>query len=81
MFGTYCGYIEFDGVRYWDGRDVQPLHIELKKDLMILPSDWSNRIDIMELLKGEKALDEAQKSKEFLEELQRHDVKLRSKSD
>lgn len=63
MFGTYCGYIEFDGVRYWDGRDVQPLYIELKKEPMLLPSDWSYRVDIIELLKGEKAMEEAQKSK------------------
>jgi hypothetical protein len=46
VFGTYCGYIQFDGVRYWDGRDTTALHIELKKNINLLPSDWSYRKDI-----------------------------------
>lgn len=56
---------------------MQPLHIELKKNINLLPSDWSNRIDIIEFLKDPNHLDEAQKSKEQLEEIQRNDAKLR----
>ncbi len=66
VFGSYCGYIEFDGERYWDGRDIQPLHIETKKNINLLPSDWSHRIDIIEFLKDPEHLDEAQKCKERL---------------
>lgn len=76
-YGTYCGYIEFDGERYWDGRDMQPLHIELKKNIPLLPSDWSHRIDIIEFLKDPEHLETAQKCKEELEEIQRKDAKVR----
>lgn len=24
VFGTYCGFIEIDGIRYWDARDFDP---------------------------------------------------------
>jgi hypothetical protein len=23
VFGNYCGYIDFDGVRYWDQREIE----------------------------------------------------------
>ncbi len=25
--GTYCGYLNFDGVRYWDGRHMKPFRV------------------------------------------------------
>ena len=28
--GTYCGYLEFDGIRYWDARDFEPYPIHLR---------------------------------------------------
>lgn len=63
VFGTYCGYIEFNGARYWDGRDTSALHIELKKDIDLLPSDWSYRKDVEEFLKNPRELEYAQKCK------------------
>ena len=27
--GTYCGYINFDGVRYWDGRYLKSFRVTL----------------------------------------------------
>lgn len=70
--GTYLGYLEFDCVRYWDVREVNifPLIIKIS-----LPSDSDCRNDL-KLLKNEM-MDEAQEAKETLEELQRHDRKLR----
>jgi hypothetical protein len=70
--GTYLGYLEFDCVRYWDAREVNifPLIIKLS-----LPSDSDCRNDL-KLLKNEM-MDEAQEAKETLEEIQRHDRKLR----
>lgn len=56
---------------------MHALHIELKKKIHLLPSDWSYREDIIELLGGEENVDVAQKTKEHLEEVQRHDAKLR----
>lgn len=25
--GTYCGYLNFDNVRYWDGRFIKPFKV------------------------------------------------------
>lgn len=30
FYGTYCGFINFDGVRYWDGRYLQGVKIKLE---------------------------------------------------
>lgn len=27
--GTYCGYLNFDGVRYWDGRFIKPFRVKI----------------------------------------------------
>lgn len=29
FYGTYCGFLDFDGVRYWDGRHMQGFKIRL----------------------------------------------------
>jgi hypothetical protein len=29
FYGTYCGFINFDNVRYWDGRLIQGIKIKL----------------------------------------------------
>lgn len=29
FYGTYCGFLTFDGVRYWDGRFMQGIKIRL----------------------------------------------------
>lgn len=53
------------------------MHIELSKNIQLLPSDWSHRKDIQDLLYRPNDMDHAQKAKEDLEQLQRNDTKLR----
>ena len=57
--GTYCGYMNFDGVRYWDGRYLQGFKINLEEKP--LESDFRNREDLIMLKEGK--LTEAQVSK------------------
>lgn len=28
VFGTYLGYVNFEGVRYWDGRKTKPFRLQ-----------------------------------------------------
>lgn len=72
--GTYLGYLEWDGVRYWDARHVRPFPINY---LQVLASDSETRKDICVLRTGN--VDLAQRAKEELEEIQRRDRKLRDK--
>lgn len=74
LTGTYLGYLEFDRVRYWDVRTVNPFSI---KYTQILNSDSELRKDILALRTGE--INYAQQAKEELENLQRLDRKLRGK--
>ena len=55
--GSYCGYVEIDGIRYWDARDFEPYEITMSKNT--LESDWSFRPDLKELIKG--SLESSQK--------------------
>ena len=76
--GNYMGYVDFDGVRYWDLRDEAQFPKHFKPDLAEanpLPSDSTKRLDRMFL--RELDYDTAQNEKENLEELQRKDRKLR----
>lgn len=70
--GTYLGYMDFDGKRYWDARYMHPFPIEFET---VIPSDADYRGDL-QFLKTEK-VDQAQRVKEGLENLQRSDRKLR----
>ena len=76
--GNYMGYVDFDGVRYWDLRDEphQPKHL---KPIWIqegcLESDSSLRKDRMYLCMSD--YDAGQIAKEDIEEEQRKDQKLR----
>ena len=72
--GTYLGYLEWNGVRYWDARFVRPYSI---KYMQVLHSDSENRKDICVLRNGNVEL--AQRAKEELEDLQRVDRKFREK--
>ena len=72
--GTYLGYLDFDGVRYWDARFLRPFEINY---LRVLESDAENRKDILVLRSGN--VDFAQAAKEELENIQRNDRKLRTK--
>jgi hypothetical protein len=57
--GSYCGFLNFDGVRYWDGRHMQGFKIKLEEKA--LNSDFHNREDLINLAEGK--LEEAQVSK------------------
>ena len=74
LFGTWLGYLEFDGIRYWDVRHIKPSEIKCNPNL---PSDSENRKDLKLLREG--LVDQAQAAKEETEELQRHDRKMREK--
>lgn len=55
VYGNYCGYIDFDGVRYWDHREVDQVWQEytpLPKD-KVLPSDSIFRVDARTLESGD----------------------------
>lgn len=72
------GYIDFDKIRYWDLRDEDQFPKHFKPDYPdpdALPSDSMKRED--RLLLCEDDYEAAQNEKENLEELQRHDRKLR----
>ena len=44
------GYIDFDGVRYWDTREPEKWYTEMNDwDVDCLPSDASRRLDIITL--------------------------------
>ena len=76
------GYLNFDGVRYWDIRDKDKFHFPLRQEDApsdSLPSDSIKRTD--RLFLEERPVDEAQTEKERLENLQRHDRKLREECD
>lgn len=47
FYGTYCGFINFDNVRYWDGRYIQGVKIRLEDKP--LESDFRNRDDLKRL--------------------------------
>eukprot|EP00743_Colponemidia_sp_Colp-15_P004614 GILK01004974.1.p1 GENE.GILK01004974.1~~GILK01004974.1.p1 ORF type:complete len:916 (+),score=174.71 GILK01004974.1:170-2917(+) len=75
VYGTYVGYCEFDGVRYWDYRSTpcfEPVPV-----VSPLPSDALRRPDLKLMLTDN--VKEAQAAKEDLENMQRLDAKLRAK--
>ena len=72
LTGSFLGYMEFDGVRYWDYRYVDPYKVNFD---IALPSDSEARMDLILLREGN--IEEAQKKKEELENIQRRDRKLR----
>lgn len=75
--GNYMGYLDFDEVRYWDAREKGTVHFELAGEELknALPSQATLRTDGR--AKISLPLAEAQTEKERLENLQRHDRKLR----
>ncbi len=65
LYGNYMGYIEFDGKRYWDVREMQNFDpVEIPKSEIttpgiegslpvVLPSDATLRMDSMALIAGD----------------------------
>ena len=62
IFGSYMGYVEFDGVRFWDIRqqvNYLPVDISKKEKTtkdgvfpLVLPSDSTYRLDSLTLEAG-----------------------------
>ncbi len=80
IYGSYMGYLDFNGQRYWDARELCSFEqyecFSLEKSL---PSDSRKRIDSNALQYENES--EAQRKKEILEEAQRYDKKLRDQCD
>mmetsp|Transcript_8977 Transcript_8977/g.17346 ORF Transcript_8977/g.17346 Transcript_8977/m.17346 type:complete len:222 (+) Transcript_8977:677-1342(+) len=74
LSGTYLGWLDFDGSRYWDVRFVPSFDIMFEPNL---PSDSELRSDLCALREGR--VEEAQVFKEKLEAEQRYDRAVRSK--
>ena len=79
LSGSYMGYIDFDGVRYWDIRRMQNFGIIEPPIEKVLPSDWRNRTDTRALQAGD--VEQAQINKDAQENKQRVDRKLREAAD
>jgi len=78
IVGNYMGYLDFDGVRYWDYREKHKIYFPCDYEAPeneTLPSQSTKRTDGIFL--DTKTIEEAQEEKERLENLQRHDRKLR----
>lgn len=72
MHGSYIGYVDCDSTRYWQfDSSSAPFRFGMDQDT--LPSDHLNRVDLIELRKGN--LTKAQSNKESMENLQREDAK------
>lgn len=77
IYGNYNGFLEFNGERYWDIRETIAFDIIPASEKTSLPSDSRKRPDIIALIKESKESDNAQDWKDKLENIQRHDAKLR----
>ena len=79
MLGNYNGYLDFDGVRYWDVREKDEFYFPIAgEEPNSLPSQASKRTDGRFFIS--LPVVEAQAEKERLENLQRHDRKLREQA-
>lgn len=73
VYGTYLGFVEFDGERYWDIRET--VYLKEYDNPNQRASSSLYREDRIYLEK--KNVKKGQENKERLENLQRHDRKLR----
>ena len=73
------GYIDFNGIRYFDHRELSNICSPYKDVDNPLPSHSTRRQDAITLSTGD--VDKAQELKEELEALQRHDRKLREEAE
>lgn len=69
------GYMDFSGLRYFDGRQCAQMVSKITPKDALLDSDSLYRLDSKTLKEG--ATEAAQKAKEDIENLQRADRKLR----
>jgi len=75
IFGNYMGFVEFDGKRFYDVRDLNAILEPIISVENALPSDSGKRTDSLTLKAGKA--EKAQQVKDQMEEEQRHDRKLR----
>ncbi|CAD8113109.1 unnamed protein product [Paramecium sonneborni] len=73
LYGSYMGFADFDGIRYWDARVIKPFAMQILKSN--LESDHAKRSDRICMIAGD--INKAQIEKERLEQLQRNDAALR----
>jgi len=76
--GSWLSFIEIDGEVYWRVGDSVEGETWTQNDIAKLVSDSTNRLDSKYI--KEKNYDQAQKEKDALENLQRHDAKLRKEN-
>ncbi|CDW73094.1 UNKNOWN [Stylonychia lemnae] len=78
-FGSWLSHLEFDGQIVWkldDKYDEWLIpSVDIEDSEQLLPSDSHNRPDLQPLI--DRAFEVAEKNKVMMEELQRHDKKLR----
>jgi len=75
VLGSYLSFVEFNGTRYWDIREnIKIKNIEISGQL---PSSSTFRED--RILLEQRKMEQAQQTKEKLEDIQRGDRKLREK--
>lgn len=51
LYGSYMGFADFDGVRYWDARIVKPFAMQVLKSN--LESDHTKRSDRICMIAGD----------------------------
>jgi len=73
--GTYLGFMDFSGLRYFDGRQSDTVTSAITSLPDLISSDSLFRLDSQTLEKDN--IEEAQKVKEVIEQNQRADRKLR----
>ncbi|KRX05845.1 hypothetical protein PPERSA_02377 [Pseudocohnilembus persalinus] len=73
--GDYKEFLSYDGVKYWNANVQRPFIIQMENHP--LPSDSRYRMDSIALRQGDSK--KADKNKDYLENLQRNDKKLRIK--
>lgn len=67
VYGTYMGYMDFNGLRYFDIRETAAILNDINPLMgKSLPSDSTRRIDAITLETGDSIL--AQTKKELLED-------------
>lgn len=74
--GEFSTYYKVEGKTYWDYDAL--VYPPVMRTKFTLPSDSTFREDLIWLKKAEEEI--AQKLKETIEEIQRHDKKLREKN-
>jgi hypothetical protein len=79
--GNYNGYLEFNGVRYWDIRETKVFEVFPGPGQSCLPSDSRLRMDLIAMKIENAKSDVPQDMKDEIENNQRKDAKIRKSVD